>query len=63
MFDDYLDRWALAADGNPIVTGTSRLLPVRRRGVCAMLKLATAPEEKAGGALKTLRREDAPAAT
>jgi streptomycin 6-kinase len=51
MFGDYLDRWALAPDGNPIVTATSRLLPVRRQGVPAMLKLATAPEEKAGSAL------------
>jgi streptomycin 6-kinase len=48
MFDDYLDRWRLTPDGDPIVTHTSRLLPVRRDGVAAMLKIATELEERRG---------------
>ena len=48
MFEDYLDRWRLAPDGEPITTTTSRLLPVRRDGVPAMLKVATEPEERRG---------------
>jgi streptomycin 6-kinase len=47
-FDDYLTRWALTPDGDPIVTRTSRLLPVRWRGVPAILKVAMHPEEKLG---------------
>lgn len=30
MFELYLDRWGLIPDGEPIVTHTSDLLPVRR---------------------------------
>ena len=48
MFDGYLDRWRLDRDGEPITTTTSRLLPVRRDGVPAMLKVATEPEERRG---------------
>jgi streptomycin 6-kinase len=48
MFETYLDRWRLEPDGEPIVTTTSRLLPVRRDGVPAMLKVATEPEERRG---------------
>src|SRR6267378_2285064 len=51
MFSDYLDRWGLVPDGEPIVTPSSQLLPVRRHGVPAMLKVAVTAEEKAGGAL------------
>ena len=40
MFDDYLARWHLTPDGTPIITHSSRLLPVRRDGVPAMLKIA-----------------------
>ena len=40
MFENYLDRWRLDPDGEPITTTTSRLLPVRRDGVPAMLKVA-----------------------
>jgi streptomycin 6-kinase len=49
MIDTYLREWDLVPDGSPIVTNTSRLLPVRRRGAPAMLKLATHEEESLGG--------------
>ena len=48
MFDDYLDRWQLEPDGEPISTATSRLLPVRHDGMPAMLKVATESEERRG---------------
>jgi streptomycin 6-kinase len=48
MFENYLDRWQLDPDGEPITTATSRLLPVRRNGVPAMLKVATELEERRG---------------
>lgn len=51
MFDPYLSRWNLIPDGSPIVTRSGRLLPVRRRGEPAMLKLATEEEERFGGVL------------
>ncbi len=51
VFTQFLRRWALVADGAPIVTPSSRLLPVRLRGQAAMLKVATAPEERQGGAV------------
>jgi streptomycin 6-kinase len=51
MLDVYLSRWDLVPDGNPVVTSTSRLLPVRHRGAPAMLKLATGEEERLGGVL------------
>lgn len=53
MFDDYLARWELTPDGGPIATRSSRLLPVRRRGVPATLKIATEAEERWGAALMT----------
>jgi len=53
MFSDYLERWELTPDGDPIVTPTSRLLPVRRSGSPAMLKLAVHPEEQRGNRLMT----------
>ncbi|MGO7202210.1 3'-kinase, partial [Rhizobium ruizarguesonis] len=28
MFSSHLDRWSLIADGEPIITHSSRLLPV-----------------------------------
>ncbi len=49
MFTEYLTRWHLTPDGDPIVTHSSTLLPVRRRGVPAMLKVAMEAEEKRGG--------------
>jgi streptomycin 6-kinase len=51
MFEDYLARWQLISDGDPIVTASSRLLPVRRNGAPAMLKVAIEAEEKFGGLL------------
>jgi streptomycin 6-kinase len=45
MFDAHLSRWNLIPDGNPIITQSGHLLPVRRRGEPAMLKLATEKEE------------------
>jgi streptomycin 6-kinase len=51
MFGKYLRRWQLAPDGPPIITATSRLLPVRAGGVPAILKIANHEEEKRGNAL------------
>src|SRR5688572_27241872 len=51
MFDEYLARWALTPDGDPIATPFSRLLPVRQQGAPAMLKIALEAEEKLGGRL------------
>lgn len=52
-FQPWLDRWGLVPDGEAFSTPYtgSWLLPVRRDGAPAMLKLATASEELAGGAL------------
>jgi streptomycin 6-kinase len=50
-FDDYLARWELTSDGEPIATRNSDLLPVRRAGVPAMLKIARQAEERRGGFL------------
>ena len=47
----YLAAWGLVPDGAPIVTAVARLLPVRRAGVPAMLKLSRAEEEPAANAL------------
>jgi streptomycin 6-kinase len=51
MFDHYLERWDLTPDGEPIITPTSRLLPVRSGGVPAMLKVAALDEERLGNQL------------
>jgi streptomycin 6-kinase len=51
MFSKYLQDWQLAQDGPPIITATSRLLPVRVGGVPAILKIAVHEEEKRGNAL------------
>lgn len=51
MFDEYLVRWKLERDGDVMVTATSRLLPVRRAGRTAMLKIAIVLEEERGGRL------------
>jgi streptomycin 6-kinase len=51
MFSAYLERWTLTPDGDPIITRSSRLLPVRRDGVPAMLKVAMNAEERRGGAV------------
>jgi streptomycin 6-kinase len=53
VFDAYLRRWELVPDGDPILTRSSRLLPVQQHGVPAMLKVAVEAEEKFGHALMT----------
>ncbi len=50
-FSDCLTRWNLIPDGEPILTPTSHLLPVRYQGLSAMLKIATEAEERFGGGL------------
>ncbi|MGH8763076.1 MAG: aminoglycoside phosphotransferase family protein [Nitrosospira sp.] len=50
-FNDYLDRWGLTPDGDPIITHSGHLLPVRQGDVPAMLKIAVETEEKFGGLL------------
>ena len=50
-FDDHLTRWGLTADGEPITTHSSDLLPVRHRGAPAMLKIAREAEERRGAAV------------
>ena len=51
IFARYITLWELIPDGMPVSTQTSMLLPVRRHGVPAMLKVATAHEERAGALL------------
>src|SRR5687768_3120182 len=51
LFDRYLALWNLVPDGDVIVTPAARLLPVRRSGEAAMLKVATEAEERFGGVL------------
>jgi streptomycin 6-kinase len=47
-FADHLERWKLVPDGDPISTRVCKLLPVRRGGEAAMLKLAFEEEEQRG---------------
>ena len=49
--DPYLDKWDLVVDGDPILTASSRLLPVQVAGTAAMLKMSADPQEQVGGAL------------
>jgi streptomycin 6-kinase len=51
--DTYLARWDLVPDGELIETPSSLLLPVRRNGEPAMLKIAREDEERRGGRLMT----------
>ncbi|OKO68718.1 streptomycin kinase [Bradyrhizobium sp. NAS80.1] len=51
MFEPYLTRWGLVPDGNPITTPAARLLPVRRSGDAAMLKVSHERDDCRGGAL------------
>jgi streptomycin 6-kinase len=51
MFEPYLRHWDLISDGDPIATPAARLLPVRRRGEPAMLKLSVEEDERFGGVL------------
>lgn len=50
-FDDYLALWNLTADGDPIITHSSQLLPVCYQGNKAMLKIALSEEECWGAKL------------
>ena len=50
-FDPWLRQWQLVADGDPIVTHSSRLLLVRRGETAAMLKIAAEPDEIFGGSV------------
>jgi streptomycin 6-kinase len=50
-FEPYLSRWGLTPDGDPIVTPSSDLLPVRQGETKAMLKLPRVDEERLGGLL------------
>ena len=49
MFDSYLRDWDLVPDGETITTPAARLLPVRRRGEAAMLKLSVSEEDERAG--------------
>lgn len=51
MFDEYMRLWDLVQDGQPILTATSRLLPVKFQDQEAMLKVAACDEERRGNAL------------
>jgi streptomycin 6-kinase len=51
MFDEYHKRWKLVPDGDPIITATSRLLPVRSGHLPAMLKVVADDDEKRGNLL------------
>jgi streptomycin 6-kinase len=46
VFGKYLTRWRLVPDGDPIITRSSRLLPLRMDETPAMLKIAIDAEEK-----------------
>ncbi|QFP77140.1 aminoglycoside phosphotransferase family protein [Deinococcus sp. AJ005] len=50
-FEPYLKPWNLEPDGLSIHTNSSDLLPVRRAGQAAMLKLARSDEERRGNEL------------
>ncbi len=49
--DAAVEQWGLVRDGDPIVTPSSRLLPVTHRGRAAMLKVPLVHEEALGGRL------------
>jgi len=51
MFDPYLARWGLKADGEPIVTRAARLLPVCRGDEPAMLRITILEEARGGEVL------------
>lgn len=68
VFEHYLTRWNLIADGEPISTRNSDLQPVRRSGAPAVLKIARTDAERRGaqvmeywdgqGAARVLERDD-----
>ncbi|WP_152221986.1 aminoglycoside phosphotransferase family protein [Pseudomonas sp. SCB32] len=47
-FSRYLRLWNLTPEGEPIVTHSSHLLPVRWQGRAAMIQVAFEAEEQAG---------------
>src|SRR5262249_31006175 len=49
--EPYLSRWNLISDGEPIITHSSDLLPVRHAGAPVMLKVARETEERRGSIL------------
>jgi streptomycin 6-kinase len=51
MLHYFINHWRLIPEGSPIITRTSRLLPVRWQGVRAMLKVAVDHEEELGNEL------------
>ncbi|MGG3796028.1 aminoglycoside phosphotransferase family protein [Pseudomonas paraversuta] len=51
MFDQYLKRWDLTIDGDAFVSLNGNLLPVRQRGIPAILKISHVAEEQAGSLL------------
>lgn len=51
LFDKYLKQWQLTLDGEAFVSLNGVLLPVRQRGLPAMLKISQEPEEQAGSLL------------
>ena len=61
-FEPWLGRWGLTADGEPLATQSSRLLPVRRGAEPAFLKVALDAEEKRGGAVMAYYAGDGAAA-
>jgi streptomycin 6-kinase len=48
MLEPYLQKWRLTPAGEPIVTHTSQLHPVRSNGHPAMLKVTDDADEKHG---------------
>ncbi|GBR50302.1 hypothetical protein K6W27_15925 [Acetobacter senegalensis] len=50
----YMSRWHLVADGAPVRTASSYLVPVTRDGSPAMLKVTSDPDELRGNHLMTL---------
>ena len=68
VFDVWLARWKLSADGVALSTHSSDLLPVRHAGRPAMLKIARSDEERRGaqvlaywrgeGAARVFARDD-----
>lgn len=50
-FNLFIQQWDLHPEGEPIMTNTSKLLPVRYKQQPAMLKIALIEEEQRGGEL------------
>ncbi|NMY30791.1 APH(6) family putative aminoglycoside O-phosphotransferase [Pseudomonas sp. WS 5412] len=51
LFEPYLRRWDLTVDGDAFASRNGNLLPVRQRGIPAMLKISQVAEEQAGSLL------------